>query len=59
MNSLASSLSSQGKYAEAVAMHWQTLQLKEAVLGNEHPDTLWSINSLASSLYQQGEVRRG
>ena len=33
MNNLAVSLSEQGKYAEAEAMHQQTLQLRETVLG--------------------------
>jgi tetratricopeptide (TPR) repeat protein len=45
----------QGKYAEAEAMHRQTLQLKETVLGKEHPDTLMSMNNLAESLRQQGK----
>ncbi|KAF2818040.1 hypothetical protein CC86DRAFT_310088, partial [Ophiobolus disseminans] len=41
---------SQGKYKEAEAMHRQTLALKEKVLGPEHPDTLTSMNNLASVL---------
>jgi tetratricopeptide (TPR) repeat protein len=45
----------QGKYAEAEAMHRQTLQLWEAVLGKEHPDTLLSMNNLALSIYNQGK----
>jgi Tfp pilus assembly protein PilF len=45
----------QGKYAEAEAMHRQTLQLKETVLGKDHPDTLASMNNLATSLCQQGK----
>jgi tetratricopeptide (TPR) repeat protein len=44
-----------GKYAEAEAIYRQTLQLKETVLGKEHPDTLGSMNNLASSLYSQGK----
>jgi hypothetical protein len=37
----------QGKYAQAEAMDRQTLQLKETVLGKDHPDTLASMMSLA------------
>jgi hypothetical protein len=40
-------LDSQGKYDEAEAMHRQTLQLREEVLGQRHPDTLTSIYCLA------------
>ncbi|KFZ16727.1 hypothetical protein V501_02084 [Pseudogymnoascus sp. VKM F-4519 (FW-2642)] len=50
MNNVAASLRQQGKYAEAEAMQRQTLQLKEAVLGKDHPDTLMSMNNLATSL---------
>jgi len=31
------------------------LQLRETVLGKKHPDTLMSMNNLASSLYKQGK----
>jgi tetratricopeptide (TPR) repeat protein len=44
-----------GQYAEAEAMNRQTLELKETVLGKEHPDTLASMNNLAVSLRQQGK----
>jgi hypothetical protein len=44
-----------GKYAEAEAINRQTLQLKEIVLGKEHPETLGSMNNLASSFRQQGK----
>jgi tetratricopeptide (TPR) repeat protein len=55
MNNLAESLRQKGKYAEAEAMHRQTLQLRETVLGKEHPVTLMSMNNLAESLRQQGK----
>jgi tetratricopeptide (TPR) repeat protein len=45
----------QGKYTEAVAMCRQTLQLQEKVLGKDHPDTLYTMNSLARLLYKQGK----
>ena len=44
-----------GKYAEAEAMNRQALQLKEQVLGPEHPSTLSSMNNLAVALRQQGK----
>jgi len=34
-------------------IHWQTLQLRERVLGPEHPDTLTSMNNLALLLDSQ------
>ena len=36
-------------------MHQQTLQLREKVLGQEHPDTLGSMNNLAIVLDSQGK----
>jgi prophage maintenance system killer protein len=50
-------LDSQGKYKEAEAMHQQTLQLKEKVLGKEHPSMLNSMNNLANVLYSQGKYK--
>jgi Tfp pilus assembly protein PilF len=44
-----------GKYAEAEAMYRQTLELKETVLGKDHPSTLGSIMNLANSLDDQGK----
>jgi tetratricopeptide (TPR) repeat protein len=55
LHNLASSLSQQGKYAEAEALNRQTLKLQETVLGKDHPDTLGSMNNLAISLRQQGK----
>ena len=45
----------QGKYSEAEAIYRQTLQLRETVLGKDHPDTLASMNNLAISLRNQGK----
>ena len=36
-------------------MHRQTLELREKVLGPEHPDTLTSMNNLAEVLTDQGK----
>jgi hypothetical protein len=40
MNNLASVLSFQGKYGEAEKISRRTLELREIVLGKEHPDTI-------------------
>ncbi|KAK4652643.1 hypothetical protein QC762_0075260 [Podospora pseudocomata] len=44
-----------GKYKEAEQMHRQELQLREKVLGKEHPDTLTSMDNLAIVLDSQGK----
>jgi protein involved in temperature-dependent protein secretion len=44
-----------GQYTKAEAIYRQTLQLRETVLGKDHPDTLGSINNLAVLLWQQGK----
>jgi Flp pilus assembly protein TadD len=43
MNNLAGVLSDQGRYEEAERMHRQALELREKVLGLEHPETLTSV----------------
>ena len=48
MSNLALLLCRQGKYTEAKAIQQQTLQLQKTVLGKDHPDTLMSMNNLAS-----------
>ena len=40
---------------EAEQMHRETLELKEKLLGREHPDTLGSMNNLAAVLSSQGK----
>src|SRR5437764_2168564 len=50
MNNLALIL---GKYGQAEEMHRQTLRLQETVLGKENPNTLISMNNLASMLRDQ------
>jgi hypothetical protein len=53
-SNLASSLSRQGKHAEAERIHREVLGVRRRVLGAEHPDTLTSENNLAVSLSYQG-----
>lgn len=45
----------QGKYGEAEMMYRQTLDLRQAILGKEHPSTLTSIHNLALLLDDQGK----
>jgi hypothetical protein len=50
MNNLAVSYAALGRHAEAVKLGEETLALRKAKLGPDHPDTLWSMYSLAQSL---------
>ena len=51
MDGVASAYYGQGKYAQAEALYSQTLEIRRRVLGPEHPDTLNSMNNLASEGY--------
>jgi tetratricopeptide (TPR) repeat protein len=44
-----------GKYQDAEQMHRQALELREKVLGKEHPSRLASMNNLACVLHKQGK----
>ncbi|KAK5202618.1 Gluconate transport-inducing protein required for gluconate-H+ symport [Exophiala xenobiotica] len=57
MDNLAVVLRQQGKYEDAEQMQRQTLDLREKVLGEEHPSTLTSMNDLAEVLQQQGKYK--
>lgn len=52
MDKLSLVLSSQGKYDEAEPMPQHMLELKEKVLGQEHPSALNNMNNLALVLYK-------
>jgi tetratricopeptide (TPR) repeat protein len=45
---------SQGRYDEAEPLYHRALEVREQVLGKEHPDTLSSINNLAELYKAQG-----
>jgi hypothetical protein len=45
---MAMALDSQGKYDEALGIYEEVLNIQERVLGAEHPDTLMTINNMAS-----------
>jgi tetratricopeptide (TPR) repeat protein len=55
LSSVALSHAILGKYQTAQVMHRQTLELTEKVLGEEHPDTLGSMNNLALMLDNLGK----
>ncbi len=44
------------KYSEATPIAEQTLALAERTLGPEHPDTLSSVENLASIYFEQGRI---
>ncbi|KAK5290627.1 hypothetical protein LTR99_011028 [Exophiala xenobiotica] len=54
---IAESYALLGRYREAEEMHRQALDLREKVLGEEHLDTLDSMNNLAIVLQQQGKYK--
>ncbi|KAL8907713.1 MAG: hypothetical protein Q9171_005754 [Xanthocarpia ochracea] len=43
-----------GLYQKAASMHRQTYERRKAAIGEEHPDTLTSMNNLASIYLNQG-----
>ena len=49
MNNLAVSYAALGRHAEALKLREETLALRKAKLGPDHPDTLTSMNNLAVS----------
>jgi eukaryotic-like serine/threonine-protein kinase len=55
MDSLASVYTLEGKYAEAVALFGQTLEIERRVLGPEHPGTLTTMSNLAATYNIEGK----
>lgn len=51
LHNVAASHSLLGQYQKAEQIYRQTPQLREKVLGKEHPDTLHSMNNLASVFF--------
>ncbi len=43
-----------GRYAEAEPLYLETVETQKRVLGDDHPDTLISINNLATLYENQG-----
>ena len=51
---MANVLDDEGHYAEAEKLDRETLDIQRRVLGPEHPDTLMSMNNLATVLEHEG-----
>ena len=48
MSNLATLYGSQGRYDKAEPLRLETLETRKRVLGEDHPDTLWLIYSIAN-----------
>ena len=60
LNNLAALYYVQGKYQEAESLYQRALEIRERILGPEHPDTACSLNNLAAlydvqDKYQEAE----
>jgi hypothetical protein len=53
---LAWTLLEMGRYAESAELNHDTLVRRRRVLGEDHPDTLYSAHNLAINLRMLGEV---
>ena len=53
-NNLANAYDSAGRFEEAATIHQENLEVRQRVLGPEHPDTLTSRNNLASAYDSAG-----
>ena len=53
---LAQLLQDQGKLSEAEPLFREALAARRRTLGDEHPDTLTSVNNMASLLLDQGKL---
>jgi tetratricopeptide (TPR) repeat protein len=49
---------SQGKYEEAEPLHLQALELRQRLLGENHPDVATSLNNLALLYNSQGRYEK-
>jgi Tetratricopeptide repeat len=45
-----------GEYSGARKLQEQVLEARARLLGKEHPNTLWTMNNLAATLYAQGNL---
>ena len=55
LNNLAVVLGSKGDYEGAEPLYRRALEIREKVLGREHPDTATSLNNLAVLLENKGD----
>jgi tetratricopeptide (TPR) repeat protein len=54
----ARALYTDGRYEEAKELQVQVMQTRKRVLGDEHPDTLTSMNDLVSTYWKQGRWKK-
>ena len=54
-SSITTAYRSQGEYAKALEWSWKTLDIREKVLGKEHPDTAAAYINIAAIYNSQGE----
>ncbi|KAK2468823.1 hypothetical protein H9L39_19585 [Fusarium oxysporum f. sp. albedinis] len=57
METVALELTSQGRYKEAQQIRQQIMELRRKLLGDEHPDTLTSMNGLSDILVCLGKFQ--
>ena len=55
MNELAELYCDQGKYAQAEPLYTKVLEVQRRVLGEEHPDTLDTMDNLGALYWNQGK----
>jgi lipopolysaccharide biosynthesis regulator YciM len=58
MNALAELFKNKGEYDRALPLYEECLVKRKRVLGDEHPDTLQSLNNLAVFFKSKGEYDR-
>ena len=58
MSALGSVFKDKGEYDRALALHEECLAKRKRVLGDDHPDTLLSLNNIAILFYSKGEYDR-
>jgi pentatricopeptide repeat protein len=56
MNNLAAAYTDAGRTQEALKLYEETVRLKKAKLGPDHPDTLLSMGNLANSYHDAGRT---
>jgi tetratricopeptide (TPR) repeat protein len=56
LTALAVTLSNQGDFFQAEAIHHRVLEVREKTLGLEHPDLISSLNGLAGTAWQLGKL---
>ena len=55
MNHLALLYWKQGRYDEAESLYLETVEIRRRVLGESHPDTLWSVYNLGCVAALRGD----